>query len=90
MKIETTNKNGERVVIDYTERVIPQKEEKPEIIINDYPTYKKCVIESRNQNEYTPDCRDLRYEKALQELVGRDRNLYKSFYTKLQTEYCSR
>ena len=36
MKIETTNKNGERVVIDYTERVIPQKEVKPEIIINDW------------------------------------------------------
>lgn len=90
MKIETTNKNGERVVIDYTERVIPQKEVKPEIIINDYIAYRNCVIESNNQKKYTPDCRDTRYEKALNELLSRDRNLYRSFYKKLEEEYRSR
>lgn len=90
MKIETINKNGERVVIDYTERVIPQKEVKPEIIINDYIAYRNCVIELENQKEYTPDCRDTRYEKALNELLSRDRNLYRSFYKKLEEEYRSR
>lgn len=87
MKIYTSNKAGERIEIEYTAKIIPQKEVKPEIIINDYPTYRNCVIESRNQNEYAPDCRDLRYEKALQELLSRDRNLYKSFYAKLEAEY---
>ncbi len=87
MKIETTNKNGERVVIDYTERVIATKEEKPEIIINDYPTYRKCVIESNNQEEYPKDSRDTRYVKALEELIRRDRNLYMSFFKKLREEY---
>lgn len=87
MKIETTNKNGERVVIDYTERVIATKEEKPEIIINDYPTYRKCIIESNNQEEYPKDSRDTRYVKALEELIRRDRNLYMSFFKKLREEY---
>ncbi len=87
MKIETTNKNGERVVIDYTQTVIKAKEEKPEIIINDYPTYRKCVIESNNQEEYPKDSRDTRYNKALEELISRDRNLYLSFFKKLREEY---
>lgn len=89
MKIETTNKNGERVVIEYSKKIIDPKPIKPEIIINDYPTYRNCVIESSNQKEYTLDCRDTRYEKALQELISRDRNLYMSFCKKLQEEFHS-
>ncbi len=89
MKIETTNKNGERVVIEYSKKIIDPKPIKPEIIINDYPTYRNCVIESSNQKEYTRDCRDTRYEKALQELISRDHNLYMSFCKKLQEEFRS-
>lgn len=62
---------------------------KAAIIINDYPTYRNCVIESVAQREYAIACRDQRYDEALQELVSRDRNLYMSFYRKLQEE-CSR
>lgn len=87
MKIYTSNKAGQRIEVEYTQRLLEEPEEKPEIIINDYPTYKKCVIESNNQQQYTPDCRDLRFERALGELSRRDRNLYKNFCQKLHEEY---
>lgn len=90
MKIETYDKDGQRVIVNYSKTVLAPKEEKPEIIINDYPTYRKCVIESNNQEEYPKDSRDTRYNKALEELISRDRNLYMSFYRRLETEYRSR
>lgn len=87
MKIETYDKEGQRVIVNYSKAVLAPKEEKPEIIITDYPTYRKCVIESNNQDEYPKDSRDTRYTKALEELIRRDRNLYMSFFKKLREEY---
>lgn len=87
MKIETYDKEGQRVIVNYSKTVLAPKEEKPEILINDYPTYKKCVIESNNQQEYPKDSRDTRYDKALEELIRRDRNLYMSYCDKLHEEY---
>ena len=87
MKIETYDKDGQRVIVNYSKTVLPPKEEKPEIVITDYPTYRKCVIESNNQQEYPKDSRDTRYDKALQDLIKRDRDLYKKFCDKLHEEY---
>ena len=87
MNIRTTNEKGERVIINYSERVIAPETPKPEIIINDYQTFRKCVIESNNQQEYRKDQRDNRYDEALTELVRRDRNLYMSYTDKLHKEY---
>lgn len=87
MNIRTTNEKGERVIINYSEKVIAPETPKQEIIINDYQTFRKCVIESNNQQEYRKDQRDNRYEEALAELIRRDRNLYMSYTDKLHKEY---
>lgn len=88
MRIYTTNKAGQKVAVDYTETIIEEKEEKPDISIgdDDYTTFKKCVLECREQKQYVGGG-DKRYERALSDLLRRDHDLYNRYYAKLQEEY---
>lgn len=87
MRIYTTNKAGQKVAIDYSQKIIEEPEEKPDIVIgdDDYATFKKCIQETRVQKEYVNG--DLRYEKALADLIRRDHDLYNKYFAKLQEEY---
>lgn len=87
MRIYTTNKQGQKVAIDYSQKIIEQPEEKPEIIINDYQTFKQCIQKSQEQKEYVDG--DKRYERALGELIHRDHALYDQYSAKLFEEYRS-
>ena len=87
MKIYTTNRQGQKVAIEYSQEIITEPEIKPDIVINDYPTFKLCIQKSQEQKEYVEG--DKRYEKALGELIHRDHALYDQFSAKLFEEYRS-
>lgn len=55
------------------------------IIIKDYQTFKHCVIKSCEQDEAAE--RDYKYDRALGELVCRDRNLYREYEDKLREDH---
>lgn len=88
MKIQTTNERGERVLVEYTETLLPQEEPKPTIEINDYQTFRKCLLESQEQAKYVGGG-DSRFIDALGKLNRENPEKYKEFYAMLQKEFRS-
>ena len=84
MKIYTTNKDGKRVLVEYSQTIIEEPEAKPEIIINDYETFRKCIQKSQEQKKFVNGSKV--YDVALAELVQRDHALYVQFTNKLSKE----
>ena len=88
MQIKTTNERGERVLINYEETAIKQKESKPDIEITNYQQFKRCIRCMNEQKEYSGGG-DKRYEKALSTLLKNDRTAYQRYSDKLHEEYRS-
>ena len=90
MKIRTTNERGERVLIDYEETVIKQKESKPDIEITNYSEFRRCVQRVNELREYHGGGKEAeRYQRALSELVAKDKSAYERYCTRLHEEYRS-
>lgn len=89
MKIHTTNSQGQKVLVEYSQTIVKEPESKPSITINDFETFKKCLIEMRKQDEYSGGG-DSRYKEALFELNQRDNALYLQFFNRLRKEFRER
>lgn len=90
MKIKTTNERGERVLIDYEETVIKQKESKPDIVIENYSQFKHCLQRLNELKEYHGSGKEAeRYQLALSELSSKDKEAYERYCSKLREEYHS-
>lgn len=84
-KIYTRDKDGNKILVEYSQKLVEEPEEKPDITIDDYKTFKMCIQESQKQKEYVSG--DPRYERALSDLVRNNHGLYEEYSRKLHEEY---
>ncbi|WP_026661679.1 hypothetical protein [Butyrivibrio proteoclasticus] len=85
-KIYTTNKQGQKVAIEYEQRIIEEKQAPEEITITDYKTFRKCLEKSNEQQQYLPTYRDMRYLRALGTFHSEHPDLYKTYQDKIWEE----
>lgn len=57
------------------------------IVIKDYQTFKNCILKSSEQDGLRAADRDYRFDRALGELVCRDRKQYQEYQKQLIEDY---
>lgn len=87
MKIYTKNERGEKVEIDYEQRVIETDPYETPIKINTYEDFRNCIIKNNEQDIYQAECRTKKYEKALAKLLRDDNAKYMEYREQLENEY---
>lgn len=85
-KIYTTNKQGQRVCVEYEQTVVEEKQAPEEITITDYKTFRKCLEKDNEQQQYLPAYRDMRYLRALGVFHTEHPDLYKTYQNKIWEE----
>ncbi len=86
MGYEVFRQNGQRVLVNVQE-LQKKPEETLEIIIRDYPTYKRCLQKINELSQYSDSAAERsKYEAALQELISNHPEIYKSFMAKAREE----
>lgn len=86
MKITTYNKQGQKVEVEYTQRVVEEKQAPEEITVTDYQSFRKCLEKSNEQQQYLPAYRDMRYLRALGVFHSEHPDLYKTYQNKIWEE----
>ena len=86
MKIYTTNREGQKIEVNYEQRIIEDKAPADEIVIETYPQFRMCVKRMQEEKQFVGGG-DRKYEKALNKLVVEHHDLYEQFYKKLREQY---
>lgn len=85
-QIISYDEDGNKIIVTQTKEVIKPKSVVPEIHITNYALFKLCTRRAREESEYAYNKGDLRYKKALDELIHKDRNQYMEYVKKMQEE----
>lgn len=85
MKIHTTNSQGQKVLIEYTQQIIEEPHQKPDIKIDTFEDFKNCLAEM-NMQAVPHGEQDVRYKNALFDLLRTDYAKYQTYMEKLQKE----
>lgn len=88
--IFTYDKDGNKVIVRYSQETVAQKEPQTDIVIDTYPEFKMCIRKSQEEQEIAYGKGDKRYELALRDLLLKEPEKYKNFARKLRAEYNSR
>lgn len=86
MKIQTYNSQGQKIEVEYEQRIVEEKKPADEIVIETYPQFRMCIRRSQEEQEIVGGG-DRRYERALNKLVVEHHDLYEQFYKKLREQY---
>lgn len=86
MKITTYNKQGQKVIVDYEQHVVEEKQAPDEISITNYESFRKCLEKDSEQQQYLPAYRDMRYLRALGVFRSEHPDLYKTYQNKIWEE----
>ena len=87
MKIQTTDKNGKKIIVDYSVTEVEEKEPETDIKIENYHQFRMCVRRSNEESQYSNGAGDKRYERALADLVRNDHEAYQRYYQKMLEEH---
>lgn len=85
--IHSYDKDGNKIKIRYEQEVIKEKEPETDIVIDSYGKFKMCLRRSQEEAEYTNGCGDMRYQRALADLVRNDHAKYEEYFRKLRDEF---
>lgn len=87
MKIYTRDEKGQKIEVEYSQRVVEEDTYEAPIKINSYQDFRNCIIKNNEQGEYTSECRTKKYEKALARLLRDDNAKYMEYREQLENEY---
>ncbi len=85
-QIISYDEDGNKVIVTQTREVIKPKPIAPDIHITNYDLFKICTRRAGEEKEYAFGKGDMRYQKALNELIHKDRNQYMEYVKKMQEE----
>lgn len=86
-KIITRDKDGNKIIVQYSQELIKDQEPQTDIVIDSYNKFKLCLTRSQEESQYAGGKGDKRYERALRDLVAKDHALYEEYYKKLRDEF---
>lgn len=84
--IHSYDKDGNKIRIKYEREVVPQEEPGTDIVITSYGLFKMCLRRSQEEAEFSGGG-DMRYQRALADLVRNDHAKYEEYFKKLRDEF---
>ena len=85
-KIITRDKDGNKVLVKYESEILKEEEPATDIVIDSYQKFRLCLKRSQEESAYANKAGDMRYERALRDLIKKDHAKYQEYYQKLLEE----